>query len=69
MMAKSKVMGAGYSIDFPKGGSAGKMGGKKSAVQVPGTTSPATKPSGGKFPMGGKGGSVPKGASNPQRPR
>jgi hypothetical protein len=69
MMAKSKSMGAGYSIDFPKGGSTGKMGGKKVAVQTPGSTSPGGKTQGGKFPMGGNGHMAGKGSSKAQTPR
>lgn len=68
-MAKSKVLGSGYSIDFPKGGSTGKMGGKKVATQAPGSTSPATKASAGKFPVGGKGHMAGKGSSKTQSPR
>lgn len=63
----TKKAGKGPSIDFPKGGPAGKMGGKKVAVQKPGTTSPATGASGGKFPVGGKGHMAGKGSASPAR--
>lgn len=64
---KSKVV-SGPSVTFASGGPAGKMTGKKVAVQKPGTTSPATGASGGKFPVGGKGRMAGKGSSKPQTP-
>lgn len=67
-MANSKVT-KGPSVSFASGGKSGKMTGKKSAVQQPGTTSPATKPSPGKFPMGGKGHMAGKGSASPAKPR
>jgi hypothetical protein len=44
------------------------MGGKKVAVQTPGSTSPGTKTQGGKFPMGGNGHMAGKGSSKAQTP-
>jgi len=65
-----KKSGKGPSIDFPKGGPSGKMTGKKVANQQPGTTSPATGASGGKFAAGGgKGKMAGKGSASPARPR
>ena len=66
---KSKAT-KGPGVTFATGGKSGKMTGKKSAVQQPGTTSPATKPSAGQFAMGGgKGKMAGKGAANPAKPR
>lgn len=63
---KSKVT-SGPSVTFASGGPSGKMTGKKVAVQKPGTTSPATGASGGKFAVGGNAKMAGKGSSKPAR--